>query len=425
MIASTPGVVWWGRLQVTGLELLPLEGPLLLVGDHDSYWDTVAAGIAAAPRRQIRALAKSSMWTNKLLGAVLNGMGQIPIERGSGDSGGAAASAIWRGRCRRRRSSGVRAPARSRSRVFPEHARTCGSSSSSSIDPRSGPRSHRSSTAPDCSLRSVSVHQSRSRAASAPQRSPAASSLGPQSWRSPESPAARAHSRRRSPRPPPSTASSCQPQTTSAKSRSPASRVARDSQPAAAVLTIASDIGAYSGPPSLRRPKTTSPPGSVSRRLGRQQAPPASRRRRQSRPKSCLPGRKLRAAWLAGRDAPVAHPDDDYCLANPRARDIGAYTATATVWIPEPSSALEAADRVSRTNVHGQTGSAITVARVPATVPPPGDLRDQTRRTALTCFGLVPRSGLIRWMRWMCPGAIGMGLMPVFPARMLVVLDRR
>ena len=49
MIASTPGVVWWGRLQVTGLELLPLEGPLLLVGDHDSYWDTVAAGIAARP----------------------------------------------------------------------------------------------------------------------------------------------------------------------------------------------------------------------------------------------------------------------------------------------------------------------------------------------------------------------------------------
>ena len=87
MIASTPGVVWWARLQVTGLELLPLEGPLLLVGDHDSYWDTVAAGIAAAPRRQIRALAKSSMWKNKLLGAVLSGMGQIPIERGSGDSG--------------------------------------------------------------------------------------------------------------------------------------------------------------------------------------------------------------------------------------------------------------------------------------------------------------------------------------------------
>src|SRR5947209_19200280 len=59
----------------------------MIVGDHDSYWDTVATGIAALPRRQIRALAKSSMWNNKLLGAVLTGMGQIPIERGSGDAG--------------------------------------------------------------------------------------------------------------------------------------------------------------------------------------------------------------------------------------------------------------------------------------------------------------------------------------------------
>src|SRR6201990_3234017 len=89
MIASTPAVVWWGRLRVTGVELLPLEGPLLVVGDHDSYWDTVATGIAAMPRRQIRALAKSSLWKNKLLGAVLTGMGQIPIERGSGDRGAA------------------------------------------------------------------------------------------------------------------------------------------------------------------------------------------------------------------------------------------------------------------------------------------------------------------------------------------------
>ncbi len=87
MFASTPGVDWWGRLQVTGRQLLPLEGPVLVVGDHDSYWDTVATGIAAMPRRQIRALAKSTMWKNKLLGAVLTGMGQIPIERGSGDTG--------------------------------------------------------------------------------------------------------------------------------------------------------------------------------------------------------------------------------------------------------------------------------------------------------------------------------------------------
>src|SRR6201992_331820 len=87
MIAATPGRVRWGRVRVAGLEVLPLEGPVLVVGDHDSYWDTVATGIAAQPRRQVRALAKSSMWNNRLLGAVLTGMGQIPIERGSGDAG--------------------------------------------------------------------------------------------------------------------------------------------------------------------------------------------------------------------------------------------------------------------------------------------------------------------------------------------------
>src|SRR5437764_502510 len=101
MIASTPGVVWWGRLHVTGVELLPLEGRLLVVGDHDSYWDTVATGIAAMPRRQVRALAKSSLWNNKLLGAVLTGMGQIPIERGSGDAGALdrAIEELRRGAC--------------------------------------------------------------------------------------------------------------------------------------------------------------------------------------------------------------------------------------------------------------------------------------------------------------------------------------
>jgi 1-acyl-sn-glycerol-3-phosphate acyltransferase len=85
--AAAPGVVWWGRLQASGVELLPLEGPVLVVGDHDSYWDTVATGTAALPRRQIRALAKASLWKNKVLGVVLTGMGQIPIERGSRDSG--------------------------------------------------------------------------------------------------------------------------------------------------------------------------------------------------------------------------------------------------------------------------------------------------------------------------------------------------
>ena len=86
MAASTPGVRWWGRMRVSGLENLPWEGPVLLAGNHDSYWDTVAIGIAAMPRRQIRALAKSELWKFPGLAPVLNGMGQIPLRRDSSDA---------------------------------------------------------------------------------------------------------------------------------------------------------------------------------------------------------------------------------------------------------------------------------------------------------------------------------------------------
>ena len=76
----------WGRLEVEGLETLPESGPLLVVGNHDSHWDPVMVGVAAISRRQIKALAKSTLWDVKGLAPVLDGMGQIPIERGAGDA---------------------------------------------------------------------------------------------------------------------------------------------------------------------------------------------------------------------------------------------------------------------------------------------------------------------------------------------------
>jgi 1-acyl-sn-glycerol-3-phosphate acyltransferase len=85
MRCSTPFVRWWGRIQVEGVELLPESGPLLIVANHDSYWDPIAIGWAARRKRQIHALAKSSLWKTKPVAWVLNGMGQIPIERGKGD----------------------------------------------------------------------------------------------------------------------------------------------------------------------------------------------------------------------------------------------------------------------------------------------------------------------------------------------------
>ena len=77
----------WGRLEVEGLDALPRGGPVLLAGNHDSYFDPVLIGIAARRRRQIRALAKASLWDVRGLGPILDAMGQVPIERAAADAG--------------------------------------------------------------------------------------------------------------------------------------------------------------------------------------------------------------------------------------------------------------------------------------------------------------------------------------------------
>jgi len=89
---ATPIVRWWGRLEVVGLDCVPLTGPTVLMGNHDSHWDPVVAAVATAPRRQIRALAKASLWRSRPLAWLLNAMGQIPIERGRGDTEALAAA---------------------------------------------------------------------------------------------------------------------------------------------------------------------------------------------------------------------------------------------------------------------------------------------------------------------------------------------
>jgi 1-acyl-sn-glycerol-3-phosphate acyltransferase len=85
MAVATPFVRWWGRMEVVGLDALPAQGPVVLVANHDSHWDPLAIATAALSRRQIRALAKSSLWKRRPVGWVLDRMGQIPIERGRAD----------------------------------------------------------------------------------------------------------------------------------------------------------------------------------------------------------------------------------------------------------------------------------------------------------------------------------------------------
>jgi 1-acyl-sn-glycerol-3-phosphate acyltransferase len=73
-------------MRVEGLEHLPADGPVLVAPNHDSQMDPVVIGLAARPKRRLRYLAQAELWKIPGLGWFLDGMRQIPIRRGTGDS---------------------------------------------------------------------------------------------------------------------------------------------------------------------------------------------------------------------------------------------------------------------------------------------------------------------------------------------------
>ncbi len=65
---------------------MPATGPTLLLGNHDSNWDPLVVGLAALPRRPIRAMAKVQLWgRSRALRWVMDRMGQLKITRGRAD----------------------------------------------------------------------------------------------------------------------------------------------------------------------------------------------------------------------------------------------------------------------------------------------------------------------------------------------------
>jgi 1-acyl-sn-glycerol-3-phosphate acyltransferase len=79
----TPVVRAIYRLEVRGLEHVPADGPLVVVGNHESILDPFF--VSAAISRQIRYLAKSELWSVPLLPWWLASVEAIPVERGKND----------------------------------------------------------------------------------------------------------------------------------------------------------------------------------------------------------------------------------------------------------------------------------------------------------------------------------------------------
>jgi len=79
---------WWCRLEVRGREALPPPSEsLLIVANHDSMLDPlVIADTLMRAGRPLRFLAMDRLWNWRVTAAVLDGIRQIPIRRGAGDT---------------------------------------------------------------------------------------------------------------------------------------------------------------------------------------------------------------------------------------------------------------------------------------------------------------------------------------------------
>ena len=86
-LALRPPVRRGLRWHIEHLERLPAAGPLLLASNHISYFDPIAiANLTDLRGRRVRFMAKAELFQNRLLGAALRNMRQIPVERGTGDT---------------------------------------------------------------------------------------------------------------------------------------------------------------------------------------------------------------------------------------------------------------------------------------------------------------------------------------------------
>ncbi|MCA1844018.1 MAG: 1-acyl-sn-glycerol-3-phosphate acyltransferase [Actinobacteria bacterium] len=90
------------RWRVEGVERIPHQGAVLLASNHISYFDPVAIGnLAHLAGRRARFLAKAELFEGRFMAAGLARMGQIPIERGRGDTSALdrATAALRAGEC--------------------------------------------------------------------------------------------------------------------------------------------------------------------------------------------------------------------------------------------------------------------------------------------------------------------------------------
>src|SRR5690242_2117616 len=69
--------------EVTGLEHVPTEGPVLVAANHGSFWDPPV--LAASLPREVATMTRASFFGVPGFGALLRSLGAFPVRRGMAD----------------------------------------------------------------------------------------------------------------------------------------------------------------------------------------------------------------------------------------------------------------------------------------------------------------------------------------------------
>lgn len=68
------------RFRAWGVKHVPMEGPVLLVSNHQSFFDPVINGLPLA-RRRFSALARKTLFKNRLFAWLIQGLNAIPVDQ--------------------------------------------------------------------------------------------------------------------------------------------------------------------------------------------------------------------------------------------------------------------------------------------------------------------------------------------------------
>ncbi len=91
---ARPAMFPFARFTITGTELIPSQGPAILVSNHRSYFDALAIAMAVAKTgRTVRFLGKKEVFDAPFIGQVATALGGIRVDRTSGSDEPLAAAA--------------------------------------------------------------------------------------------------------------------------------------------------------------------------------------------------------------------------------------------------------------------------------------------------------------------------------------------